>query len=59
MREGRGKERQRAGALQDANATSHAPDNAKRLGVRLPSGAFPRQPRTVWNGYRIMVERYT
>jgi hypothetical protein len=32
--------RQSAAALQDAGAPSHAPENAKRLGVRLPSAAF-------------------
>ena len=32
--------RQRTAALQDADAWSHAPENAKRLGVRLSSAAF-------------------
>jgi len=32
--------RQRTAALQDADARSHAPENAKHLGVRLSSAAF-------------------
>ena len=32
--------RQRTAALQDAGAATHAPERAKRLGVRLSSAAF-------------------
>src|ERR1039457_3849125 len=32
--------RQRTAALQDASAPTYAPENAKRLGVRLSSAAF-------------------
>jgi hypothetical protein len=35
-----GRKRQRTAALQDANAPTYAPENAKRLGVRLSSAAF-------------------
>ena len=39
------RQRQRTGAVQNANASSHAPENAKRLGLRLSSGAFTALPR--------------
>src|ERR1035437_7023155 len=35
-----GPKRQRTAALQDASAPTYAPENAKRLGVRLSSAAF-------------------
>ena len=36
----RTRKRQRTAALQDADVLSHAPEIAKRLGVRLSSAAF-------------------
>jgi hypothetical protein len=39
--------RQRTGALQDADAPSHAPGNAKRLGVRSSSTGFGSARRVV------------